>query len=389
MKTKFTLFTLFTFILLFNACSKDDETKSTVADVTGKITGKVMAKNGLKPIGGALVFVENNQSKVYYTRTDAQGNFSLDAPVGNRNLQIQTGGGANFRSTIPVIIVKGQNVAIDPATTRLDQVARMAYIAGDFDQIQSIVTDLGYTIDAITTADLLDYSIVSQYDIIFLNCGGSHDNTAADQAATDTNLANFVTNGGSLYASDWAVAYLTGGGPNSSICGEANGFIPDDKLCSKTTGLETTIAGAQIVDANLAASLDFSTLNIQYDLGGWEQIYNFDPMFWDVMVSDPATNSALMIKTNHFSGGSIISPAGRNAADEDWMTICHHEATGELFTITIPIAEWPVHEAHGDSVGECSNSNNSGTIYYTTFHNHAGDNIVNTTPILQYVILNM
>ncbi len=49
---------------------------------TGKVTGKVMAKNGVKPIGGALVFTFDNNHKLYYAYSDAQGNFTLDAPEG-------------------------------------------------------------------------------------------------------------------------------------------------------------------------------------------------------------------------------------------------------------------------------------------------------------------
>lgn len=388
MKTKFSLLFACSIFFLVLSCSKDDNQQNIPAAVpTGNLTGKVMVKNGSKPVGSATVFVLGDDSKLYATHTDASGNFSLKAPVGNRKLQIQTGGGANFRTSISVEVVKDQTIAIDPTTTRLDQVARMAYVAGSYDNIQSIVTDLGYTIEGITHQDLQNYAIVSQYDIIFLNCGAKQNDP--NQATIDTNLANFVTNGGSLYASDWAVAYLTGGAINSHNCGEANGFIPDDKLCAKSTGETGTISGAVVAYPDLASALNFSNLDITYDLGGWEQINNYDPTFWDVLVSDATTNAALMIKTNQFNGGSIITEVGRTAADEDWITICHHESESEPITITIPVSDWPAHQAHGDTVGECTASGTNGTIYYTTFHNHAGGNIGNTSLILEYVILNL
>lgn len=388
MKTKLLYCTALSLLFLLLSCNKDDAAQNyPMPEATGKLTGKVMAKNGVKPIGGAMVFVLNDQSKLYYTHTDASGNFSLDAPAGSRELQIQTGGGANFRTTIPINVVAGQTIAIDPGTSRLDQVARMAYVAGNYDSIQTMITDMGYDITALTNNDLLDYSIVSQYDIIFLNCGAKQ--TMTNQSLMDTNLANFVTNGGSLYASDWAVAYLSGGGINSHGCNEANGFIPDDKLCATNNGSTQTVTGASVSDANLAASIGFSSLDIQYDLPAWQQITNYDPAFWDVEVMNPANNNALMIKTKNFSGGTIIAEVGRSAADENWITICHHESEGGSFTITIPETDWAAHEAHGDSLGECSNSNNSGTIYYTTFHNHASGNIGNMGLILQYVILNL
>jgi hypothetical protein len=149
-----------------------------------------------------------------------------------------------------------------------------------------------------------------------------------------------------------------------------------------------TINGAQITNTALASSLGFSTLNIVYDIGAWQKIINFDASYWDVLVNDPTTNSPLMIKTNNFSSGIVSTPVG-NSENEGWVTICHNPSGNNPITLTINENALPAHLAHGDSLGECSNSNNSGTIYYTTFHNHAGDNISNAGLILEYVILNL
>ncbi|WP_333599807.1 carboxypeptidase-like regulatory domain-containing protein [Flavobacterium sp.] len=383
MKIKSILVTLLALVFLTVSCSKDDS--STPAQDTGTITGKLLVKNGSKPVGGALVFVFDDNNKIYHTYTQANGDFSLEAPVGQRKLQMQTGGGTNFRTSLQVTVVKDQTLTIDPSVSRLDQVANMAYVAGSYDEIQDIVTGLGYTITQITNTDLADYNVVSQYDIIFLNCGAKQGYV---NAAMDTNLANFVTNGGSLYASDWAVAYLTGGSSNSHNCGEAGGFIPDDKLCSKNIGASTTISGAQVSDTNLATALGFSSLDIEYNLGSWQNVFSYDATYWDVLVTDPASNQPLMIKTTNFSSGTVSEPVG-NGADGNWITICHTDDSGTPITITIDAADWPAHEAHGDSLGSCTSTTNSGTIYYTTFHNHATGNIGNAGLILEYVILNL
>lgn len=382
MKIKSILVTLLTIVFLTVSCSKDDD--GAPSQPTGTIVGKLLVKNGSKPVGGALVFVQDENNKLYYTYTEADGDFSFKAPIGQRTLQMQTGGGNNFRTSISVNIVKNQTLTIDPSTCRLDQVANMAYVVGNYDVIEDIITSLGYTAHPIQFNDLANYSIVSQYDVIFLNCGSKI--ISPNSATIDTNLANFVANGGSLYASDWSVAYLTGGSINSPDCGQAGGFIPDDKLCTSTTGEETTIPGAQISYPALAASLPFTTLDIEYDLGSWEQINSYDPTFWDVLVTNPADSKALMIKTKNFSGGTASSPVG---VADGWITICHTDESGVPITITIEETEWAAHEAHGDSVGSCTNTNNSGTIYYTTFHNHASGNIGNAGLILEYVILNL
>lgn len=379
MKIK-SILSLLALVFLTLSCSKDD---SSSGGPTGTISGKLLVKNGSKPVGGALVFVSGDNDKLYYTYTNATGDFSFKAPTGQRKLHMQTGNGANFRTSLTVNIVKDQTLTIDPSLSRLDQVANMAFVAGAYDEIEYIVSGLGYSITPISHSDLTDYATISQYDILFLNCGA---NGGTGSTAIDTNLANFVTNGGSLYASDWAVFYLTGGGGNSPDCGMAGGFIPDDKLCTKTTGESTTITGALVPFASLAASVGFSSLDITYDLGSWEQINNYDPVFWDVLVADPTTSAPLMIKTNHFSGGVVGNRVG---GDDGWITICHTDDSGTPITITIEPAEWAEHEAHGDSLGSCSNTNNSGTIYYTTFHNHASGNIGNSGLILEYVILNL
>ncbi len=386
MKAKIFVLSIASFLILLISCNKDDDAQIVpLPEATGLVKGRVMVKNGSKPVGGAVVFVLNDQSKMYYTRTDAEGNFSLKAPVGNRKLHIQTGGGNNFRTIIPVVIQKNTIQTIDTEQARLQQVASMAYVEGDYDEVQDIIADLGYVITEITNNDLKNYDTISQFDILLLNCGAKEQN----DAQTDTNLADFVTNGGSLYASDYAVAYLLGGNSNSYICNEPFGFIPDNTLCARSTGFVGIIHDAEITDSALAASMGFTTLNIGYNLRLWERIYSFDPAFWDVLVNDPASNQPLMIRTNKFSGGTPGTAVGQGAADEGWVTICHNEEGVPSFTITIPEAEWPMHESHGDSMGECSNSNNSGTIYYTTFHNHAGGNIGNAGLILQYVILNL
>lgn len=382
MKIK-SLLTLLTLVFLTLSCSKDD---SSSGEPTGKISGKLLVKNGSKPVGGALIFVSGDNDKLYYTYTNSTGDFVLDAPVGTRKLHMQTGNGANFRTSLSVTVVKDHTITIDPSLSRLDQVANMAYVAGVYDEIESIVTGLGYTITSITHTDLTNYATISQYDVIFLNCGA---NGGTSSTVIDTNLANFVTNGGSLYASDWAVFYLTGGSGNSPDCGQAGGFIPDDKLCTKTTGASTTITGALVPFASLAASVGFSSLDITYDLGSWEQIYNYDAIYWDVLVADPSTSAPLMIKTNHFTGGTVSGPVG-NDGDTNWMTICHTDSeSGVSITLTIEASDWAEHEAHGDSVGPCESTTNSGTIYYTTFHNHASGNIGNSGLILEYVILNL
>ncbi len=356
---------------------------------TGKLTGKVMSQNGTKPIGGASVFTFDDQYKIYYTTSDADGNFSLEAPTGNHTIHIQTGNGSNFRTEISANVKENENLNLDVSQTKLNQVAKIAYVKGSYDKIEDIIQTLGYAATEITTNDLANLTTIAQYDIIFLNCGSriNYSNTAL-YAAIDTNLATFVANGGSIYASDWDVAYLVGGTNNTNNCSLAGGFVPDSKLCSKNTGNSGMVA-ATVNSAGLSTALGFSTLGIDYDLGSWQKIVNYDPAYWEVLVKETATNDALMIRTNHFTATGIPNTTIGNAPNTTFTTVCISLPGNIQISISVPQALVPYLVALGATVGPCSGSSSSGYIYYTTFHNHASGNIGNAGVILQYVILNL
>ncbi|MEC5171767.1 hypothetical protein [Chryseobacterium nepalense] len=381
------------FTLLTNCSGGDDApviTENTNTAVkTGKLTGKVMSKNGTKPIGGASVFTFDDKYKIYYTTSDSEGNFILDAPAGNRTIYIQTGNGTNFRTEISAVVKDNETTALDANQTKLNQIAKIAYVKGTYDKIEDIIQILGYTATEITNNDLANMTIISQYDIIFLNCGSRSSTTnPALYTAIDANLAIFVANGGSIYASDWDVAYLVGGTTNTNNCGLPGGFVPDSKLCSKNIGSSGNV-GATVNNAGLTSALGFNTLNLDYDLGAWQKIINYDPAYWEVLVKETSSNDALMIRTNHFAAtGIAVTPIG-NAANTTFVTVCVTLPGNIQISLSVPQAAVPFLVALGATVGPCSGASNSGYIYYTTFHNHASGNIGNAGVILQYVILNL
>lgn len=396
MKKTIYLFLSIMLLSLYGCIRSDDNivevtNPTPVSTKKGSVSGKVMAKNGTKPIGGALVFTFDGQNKIYRTFSNAAGDFTLEAPEGQRTIHIQTGDGSNFRSEFTINVPKSDNVVAPLNVTKLNQVANMAYVKGSYDEIEDIVTGLGYLVTEIDYNDLKVMSTLSQYDVIFLNCGSrgqSHSGTSTPNNDTEIydNLATFVSNGGSLYASDWDVAYLLGGNNNTPACNTAGGFIPDALMCSTSTGSATTYTNCAVSNVNLANALGFNTLDIQYDLGSWQKVINYDAAFWEVLVQ--RNNEALMLRTNKFhSTGAPAMPVG-NSANSGWITICHDD-NGTPVTLTINQNALQAHLGHGDSVGSCTGVSTSGNIYYTTFHNHATGNIGNTAPILQYVILNL
>ncbi|SHL77157.1 carboxypeptidase regulatory-like domain-containing protein [Chryseobacterium polytrichastri] len=393
MRKHYLFILLCVFTLLTNCTGGEDPvivSQNTVPAVvkTGKLTGKVMSQNGTKPIGGASVFTFDDKYKIYYTTSDADGNFTLEAPAGNQTIHIQTGNGSNFRTEISATVKDKETVSLEANQTKLNQVAKIAYVKGSYDKIEDIIQTLGYTATQITNNDLANLTTISQYDIIFLNCGSR--NYALNQSlfpAIDANLATFVSNGGSIYASDWDVAYLVGGTDYTPSCSPAGGFVPDTKLCSVNQGTPGNVP-AVVSNAGLSAALGFNSFNIDFDLGAWQKITNYDPNYWEVLVKD-TSNNALMIRTNHFTATGVPSTPIGNAPTSTFVTVCITLPGNTQISISVPQVLVPFLVALGATVGPCTGASNSGYIYYTSFHNHASGNIGNAGVILQYVILNL
>lgn len=369
--------------VFFNACKKD---VPVVVEV-GTVTGRIVSESN-HPLGQTMVFVDAD-GEIYMTYTNPNGTFSLDAPVGMRTFYVETGDGSIFRTTFDAEVIKDQTVEIQ-ADVQLRMVGDLAFVAGAYDEIQSIIIDsLGYTATQITMADLADFNLISQYNAIFMNCGAGINL----DSTTWANLSQYVSNGGSLYASDYASEYLIGNYLAGACPNNRNGgFITNAQLCTEKTGNSGWVNGAQVTSPDLQAYLGNNTMDIDYDLGGWEQIVNYDPNFWEVLVADPTGQNPLMIRTNQLAQRPANGHVGN--ANPQWVTICHIPPgnPGNPQTITINVNAWPAHQAHGDSQGACNGGGggHAGTIYFTTFHNHANDaaspDVMN---ILEYVILNM
>ncbi len=392
-KNLFFLFTLlFSVSLLVSpGCNKKDTPEDAVA--LGTITGKVVAMNGTTPIPMATVFVDVN-GEIYLTYSNLQGDFNLEVPSGTHPLYIESGKGNIFRSMTTITVPEGKAVSVPDGQIKLTQVGALAYIAGSFDNIQDIIiNDLGYAATEITIADLDNYNTLNNFDGIFFNCGKSE----ALDGNKYQNLLTYVNSGGSVYASDWAVEYLTGDGnakgqqahvlmPNqkTGCTPDVGGFIDDSLLCSDKLGPMGTVSAANILPADIQAYMGLSTIDIEYDLGGWETILELATPPWEVLIQDPVTYGPLAIRMT-FPGSSKSG-----LEKQEWVTICHIPPgnPNNPQTITIAASALPAHMAHGDYIGSCAG--NGGTVYFTTFHNHAQGNISpDLKKMLQYFILNL
>jgi hypothetical protein len=379
-RTTFTLIFLSIITIGLFSCRKD--TNHSPDRIMGVISGKVVTENTQKAISRALVFVDDH-GDIYFTYSNVDGSFSLSAPAGEQLLQVQTGDGSIYRSAMQVEIVPNDIVELQQLFG-LGQVGRIAYVSGAYDEIETIIEDsLGYTATAISYADLSNFSYISTFDAIFLNCN-SNLNISSE---VSTNLRNFAGNGGSLYASDWAVRYLIGNrasGNNTCPGTFSNGFIASDKLCTRRTGARGWIMNASIVSADLQGFLGSNSMDVDYDLGNWEAIHLVDGAFFETLVTNGS--EPLMVRTNKITAEESFIVGSGNS---EWVTICHIPPgnPNNPITITINVSGLQAHLDHGDNIGACANG---GNIYYTTFHNHPGDHAsADVMSILEYVILNL
>lgn len=387
----------------------DDFSNLKPSEGMGYITGTVVSGNGNYKINQANAYVDVN-GHIYMTKSNKNGNFALEAPAGNHQLFITTGDGQKFRTVLDVTVNDGQNKPVSGSNIQLRQVSNLAFVYGEYDDIQTIVRDsLGYSIDQLFLADLSNLNKLKTYDAIFLNCGhGYNDLNTPEYSA----IKQYVAGGGDLYASDWAIGYLTGNddgdfmiSPNQdhhaapridngtrSCTPRLGGFIPASVLCSDKSGNSGYYSSNDIVASDIQALLGKTNIDLEYDLGSWEVIEQLGTEF-DVLVQDNNFGyGPLAIRSNQslltmLGGGS--GSGGNGGGNSNFVTICHIPPgnPGNPQTITISSNALSAHIAHGDQVGPCDGD---GGIIYTTFHNHpSGHTSEDVKDILEYFILNL
>ncbi len=379
---------LFSLVVFLSACKKDQVTDPTGEVVNATIVGKVVAANMQTPISRALVFV-NTASNTYFTYTNQEGEFQLGVPAGEQELRIQTGKGNHFRTIVNITVEPNQTLVLNE-TLRLNQVATFAYLPGNYDKIEAILRDsLGYQATPLYATDFQTLASLARFDAIFLNCGVTN---VLPSGITDYLLSQYVALGGSIYASDFSMNFLDGIN-NTLPCPIQRdyGFIPDSTVCSKRIGVSSFINGASIASYDLGLFLNKTNIDLVYNLSAWEKIQFVDENYWEVLVRD-SSQEALLIRTNQFEnpfGGTPNITIG--TTDTSHVTICHQTGlNNQTVTLTVSTTSLQSHLLHGDTVGACNNPNNSGWVYYTTFHNeHNGRINSDTRKILEYMILNL
>jgi hypothetical protein len=224
----------------------------TSSNNPGQVTGSVTSPNGQVTIPGATVNIASYLAYTKTATTDSTGKYTFDnVPDGNYTLTAAKGNWSGQTT----ISVKDGSVNGDTQIRFDTSPDDIAVVQGLYDSVETILDELGVQYTFIDAADLQDYTIVSSYKIIFLNCGC--DTTYASDPVVMSNLQNFVAGGRSLYASDWAFEYVEDAWPSAID-------FPSDPYIGQSQNIT-----ADVVDSALAAYLGSTTVPITFNLSAW------------------------------------------------------------------------------------------------------------------------
>ena len=255
-----------------------------VPENAGAVAGRVCAPDGETWLSGAEVFVVLENGTRVAAVTDGNGAYTLSGvPVGRHTVHVVKG---SFSSEFQADVSANTTTEIPEAECTISPVGlRVAVVAGDYDDVAQVLTSIGieqanmevfqssFLNDNIAWVDelVLDYERLRSFDIVFLNCGAGDRQwvgrsglfpIAVNQAAI-ANLRRFVTEGGSVYASDWAYTFVEATWPDFID------FVGNETRDVAKVGAITASTPAAIVDAQMAASLGQTSLNLHYPLAEW------------------------------------------------------------------------------------------------------------------------
>lgn len=252
------------------ACNEGQLAPSPIEEGHGTISGRVCGPQGDVWLADAHVWVVRPDSSLNETYTDVDGNFTLENVLaGTQTLFIEKG---SFSSQQDVEVTEGEATVLTEQTCIDPASAHVAVVTGDWDSIEDILTGAGITditlydgMNGTSPTDetlLTDLSLMSGYDIIFLNCG-QYPASFFTNPTIINNLRSYVDAGGSLYSSDWAYDFVEIAFP------EAVDYYGDDNMRNAgAAGVDGPIT-ASVTDAALAAALGRTSVQLNYDLPQW------------------------------------------------------------------------------------------------------------------------
>jgi len=300
---------LFLFVISFLAsCKKDSETPLAESSISGKF----LAPNDINPIVNGIITASKDGVIVSETLSTPDGSFTLtNLQAGTYELTLKKG---LFSSTRTVEVAEDDDIVLP--NIPIEVFPRIGVVTGYYDHIESVLYDVGL-VNPITQEPLFDIilgtnfgrpsadathhghhhgndtgifspenntnlepnvsftfqdlvsspTMLAEYDILFLNCGLNENHTQHNG-----NIAEYVNNGGILYATDWAFKYVKG------ITGDGQQYIDfhDAEKSGTSLSTEATIFDQDLIDwlqVNFNITLNNNdTVLLDEFLPGWQVV---------------------------------------------------------------------------------------------------------------------
>jgi len=141
---------------------------------------------------------------------------------------------------------EGKPISFETGRRRL----RIAVTTAGYDDIGEVLEKMEYRFETIFDNELNDIELISKFDVIFLNCNGDCESESIEASRP---LRTYVSRGGSIYASDFAAAYV-------------KVIFPERFNYSENS--ESGLYDCNVVDRGLEQIIG-KKIKLNFDLGAW------------------------------------------------------------------------------------------------------------------------
>jgi hypothetical protein len=255
------------------------------------ISGRVCSPNGRTWLADAMAYanIYDDTGKIIDVRkaySDRDGRWTLSDLKPDREYTVYVQYGQDVLSSETVYLNAGEQVSL-PEPDCFDPTSlNILVVSGNYDNTEVLLQNMGFT--NFSLLDGLDESLMvgffsdpanlAQYDVIFINGGCLErgifwDTNPANPTPSlvSTNLKDYVYNGGSIFATDWAYDVIEASWP------DALDFVGDDRMHDAAQVGEYDTINAQVTDEALSAYIGDTTTDIDYDLPVWPPMNSVEP----------------------------------------------------------------------------------------------------------------